>query len=91
MNWEVITWTCITVAGLVLIVGLILMIISAKNLKKKASEIKDLHIDLKPGTKVTFCGGIYGKVIKVEEETVDVEVSKNTILKVSRYALQTIA
>lgn len=91
MNWEVITWTCITVAGLVLIVGLILMLISAKNLKKKASEIKDLHIDLKPGTKVTFCGGIYGKVTKVEEDTVDVEVSKNTILKVSRYALQTIA
>lgn len=91
VNWEVVTWTCITVAVLLLIVGLILMLISARNLKKKASEIKDLHIDLKPGTKVTFSGGIYGKVVKVESETVDVEISKNVIVTVSRYSLQAIA
>ncbi|MGL5414261.1 MAG: preprotein translocase subunit YajC [Clostridium sp.] len=90
MNWEVISWTCITVAVLVLIGGLILMFISARNLKKSASSIKTLQTDLKIGTEVMFCGGIYGKVVKVSEETVLVEVSKNVIVKVSRYALQTV-
>lgn len=90
MNWEVISWTCITVAVLFLIGGLILMFISARNLKKSASSIKTLQTDLKIGTEVIFCGGIYGKIVKVSEETVLVEVSKNVIVKVSRFALQTV-
>lgn len=35
-----------------------------------------------------FCGGIYGKVVKVGEETVEVEIAKNTVITVSRYAIQ---
>ena len=50
INWEVVIWTCITVAVLVGIAAMILLFISAKNLKKRTSEIKDFHIELKPGT-----------------------------------------
>lgn len=91
INWEVVMWTCITVAVLVGIAALILIFISAKNLKKRTSELKDLHVDLKPGMKVVFCGGVYGKVVKVGNETVDVEVAKNVIISVSRYAIQNVA
>ena len=91
INWEVVMWTCITVAVLVGIAALILIFISAKNLKKRTSELKGLHVDLKPGMKVVFCGGVYGKVVKVGNETVDVEVAKNVIISVSRYAIQNVA
>lgn len=88
INWEVVIWTCITVAVLAGIGALILIFISAKNIKKRTSELKDLHIELKPGMKVMFCGGIYGKVVSVGKETVEVEVAKNVVITVSRYSIQ---
>lgn len=91
INWEVVTWTCITLAVLLGIVSLILLFISSKNIRKKTSELKDLHLELKPGMKVMFCGAIYGKIVKVKGEIVDVEVSKNVVISVSRYAIQSIA
>ena len=91
INWEVVLWTCITVGVLVGIVSLILIFISARNIRKRTSELKNIHVDLKTGMKVMFCGGIYGKVVKVSDETVEVEVAKNVVISVSRYAIQSIA
>lgn len=91
INWEVIIWTCITVAVLIGITSLILIFISARNVKKRTSELKELHVDLKPGMKVMFCGGVYGKVVKAGNETVDIEVAKNVVISVSRYAIQSVA
>ena len=90
INWEVVVWTCITVSVLVGIVALILIFISARNLKKRTSELKDVHIELKPGMKVMFCGGIYGKVVSTEKEKVEIEIAKNTVISVSRYSIQNI-
>lgn len=90
INWEVVLWTCITIAVLAGIVALILIFISAKNVKKRASELKDIHIEIKPGMKIMFCGGIYGKIVSVGKETVEVEVSKNVVITVSRYSIQNI-
>ncbi len=90
INWEVIMWTCITVAVLAGIIALILIFISARNLKKRTSELKDVHVELKPGMKVMFCGGIYGKVVSVEKEKVEVEIAKNTVITISRYSIQNI-
>lgn len=91
INWEVVAWTCITVAVLAGIGALILTFISARNIKKRTSELKDLHVELKPGMKVVFCGGVYGKLVKVGKETVEVEVAKNVVVTVSRFAVQSIA
>lgn len=88
INWEVIIWTCITIGVLLGIAALILTFISARNIKKKASELKNLHSDLKPGMKVMLCSAIYGKVIKVKDDIVEVEIAKNVIVSVSRYAIQ---
>lgn len=90
INWEVVTWTCITIAVLLGIAALILIFISSKNIKKKTTQLKELHLELKPGMKIIFCGAIYGKIVKVKGDIVDVEVSKNVIISVSRYAIQSI-
>ena len=91
INWEVVGWTCVTIAGLIGIASLVLMFISARNIKKRTSQLKDLHLELKPGKKVTFSGGIYGKIVNVSDETVDVEVAKNTVITVSRFAVEVTA
>lgn len=90
MNWEVILWTCITVAVLLGIAALIITFISAKNFKKRSSELKNVHVELKSGMKVMFSGGIYGKVVSIAKETVDIEIAKNTVVSVSRYSIQNI-
>ncbi|WP_289130348.1 preprotein translocase subunit YajC, partial [uncultured Clostridium sp.] len=76
INWEVILWTCITVGVLVGIAALILIFISAKNIKKRTSELKGVHLELKSGMKVMFCGGIYGKVVSTNKENVEIEIAK---------------
>lgn len=90
INWEVVTWTCITLGVLLGIISLILIFISTRNIKKRTSELKDLHSELKPGMKVMFCGAVYGKITKVKGDIVEVEVAKNVVISVSRYAIQSI-
>lgn len=90
INWEVVLWTCITIGVLVGIGGLILIFISTKNIRKRTSELKEIHSDLKAGMKVMFCGGIYGKIVSAGKEQVEIEIAKNTVITVSRYSIQNI-
>lgn len=91
INWEVVLWTCITIAVLMGIFGLILTIISAVNMKKRRSEIGDIHTTLAIGTKVIFAGGFVGKIVRLgEDEIIGIEIAPKTIVDVSRFAIQQI-
>lgn len=91
MNWEVILWTCITVGVLLAVCGIVIMIISANNMKKRRKEIGEVHTTLRVGNKILFAGGLYGRVVKISnDETIDVEISKGVIVKASRYSIQSI-
>jgi preprotein translocase subunit YajC len=91
INWEVILWTCITIAVLLGIFGLILSIISAVNMKKRRKDIGDIHTTLTVGSRIMFAGGIYGKVVRMGEgEIIGVEVAPKTIIEISRFAVQAI-
>ena len=89
INWEVVLWTCITLAVIMGVIGLLLSFISARNMKKRRKQIGDLHTTLAVGSKVMFAGGIYGKVVRLgQEEIIDVEVAPKTIIQISRFAIQ---
>ena len=46
---------------------------------------------LSVGSRIMFAGGIYGKVVGFEnDETVNVEIAKGTVITISRYAIQSI-
>ena len=91
INWEVVLWTCITIAVLMGIFAMILYIISAVNMKKRRKDIVNIHTTLKIGSKVLFAGGIYGKVVRLGEgEIIGVEVAPKTIIDISRFAIQAI-
>ena len=92
MNWEVIFWTCATLFVIVIVVALGLSIVSAVNVRKRRDELAEVHTELTVGSKVLCCGGIYGRVVGIdnEEETVNVEVAKGTVITISRYAIQTL-
>ena len=76
INWEVIIWTCITLAVLMSVIGLILYAISAKNVRSKRKELGEVHTELKVGSRIMFAGGVYGKVVGIDDEdTLRVEVA----------------
>ena len=91
INWEVVLWTCITLAVIMGVIALILTFISAKNMKKRRQEIGGIHTTLAIGSKIMFAGGIYGKVVRLgEEEIIGVEIAPKTIIDISRFAIQSI-
>ena len=92
MNWEVIFWTCATLFAIVVVVGLGLSILSAVNVRKRRTELEEVHTELAIGCKILCCGGIYGKVVGINDndEVVNVEIAKGTVITISRYAIQTL-
>jgi preprotein translocase subunit YajC len=92
INWEVVLWTCITLAVIMGVIGLILTIISSVNMKKRRNEIGSLHTTLAIGKRIMFAGGIYGKVVRMNEtdEIIGVEIAPKTIVDISRFAVQEI-
>ena len=69
--------------GMMLIYGgLILVIIVAfffmnRKQKKQEKEIADMRNSLRVGDEVTTTGGIVGRIVRVKEETVVVETSRD--------------
>ena len=91
INWEVILWTCITIAVLMGIFATILSVISAVTMRKRRKEVGDIHTTLALGSKIMFAGGILGKVVRIDnDEIIAVEVAPKTIIEISRFAVQQI-
>lgn len=89
-NVTVIIWTCITVAVLLGICALVLLFISSKNMKKNREAMRDLQGAIKVGAKILFAGGIYGKIVRIKNDVIDVEVNKSTVIQISRYSIQNV-
>lgn len=90
MNWGVVLWTCITVAVLLGIGAIVISILSARNMKKSREHMAELQNNIKVGATVLFGGGIYGKIVKIKNDLIDVEISKGVIIQISRYGIQTV-
>ena len=88
MNWEVILWTCGTIAVLLIIAALVVSIMSARNMKKSRDRMAQLQTDIKVGASVMFAGGIYGKIVGIKNDLMDGEVSKGVVIQISRYSIQ---
>ena len=89
-NVTVIIWTCITVAVLLGICALVLLFISSRNMKKNREAMRDLQGDIKVGARILFAGGIYGKIVKIKNDVIDVEINKSTVIQISRYSIQNV-
>ncbi|SHI47005.1 preprotein translocase subunit YajC [Hymenobacter daecheongensis DSM 21074] len=55
--------------------------------QRKASEAKKFREGIAKGTNVVTIGGLHGKVVEVNEESVIIEVDKGTRLKFDRTAI----
>ncbi|MBR3607694.1 MAG: preprotein translocase subunit YajC [Lachnospiraceae bacterium] len=90
MNWEVILWTCITLAVIMGVIASIMSIMSARGMKKRREHMLELYNGLSIGSQVLFANGLYGRVVGIEEETVNIEIAKGAIVKADRFSIQSI-
>lgn len=90
INSEVIIWTCVTVAVLVGICAIVLIAMSSRNMKKNREAMRDLQGAIKVGARIMFAGGIYGKIVKIKNDVIDVEINKSTVIQISRYSIQNV-
>lgn len=59
-------------------------------MKKNREAMRDLQGAIKVGAKILFAGGIYGKIVRIKNDVIDVEVNKSTVIQISRYSIQNV-
>lgn len=57
---------------------------------KQAKELKAMVAALKVGDEVATTGGVLGKVTKVGENFISIEIAANTVVNVQKHAVQTL-
>jgi len=55
--------------------------------KKKMEEYKKMLSEIKTGDIVIFSGGIHGKIKKIEDDVVTIEIASGVEVKVSKSAI----
>ena len=88
MNWNVVMLSCVTVIVMLGIFAIILSVISARNMKKNRQSMQELQNKIQIGARILFGGGIYGKIVKIKEDVIDVELSKGLVIQISSYGIQ---
>ena len=88
MNWNFVMLSCVTVIVMLGIFAIILSVISARNIKKNRQSMQELQNKIQIGARILFGGGIYGKIVKIKEDVIDVELSKGLVIQISRYGIQ---
>ncbi|WP_425446032.1 preprotein translocase subunit YajC [Dethiothermospora halolimnae] len=56
--------------------------------RKKDKQIREMRSNLKVGDQITTIGGIYGKIVKVKEDILTIEVGSDKIkLNVAKWSV----
>lgn len=71
-----------------IVILVVMWILMMRPQRKKEKEEQKFRNELKKGDRVTFSGGIYGKVHSVDTHTVEVEVSSGVIVTVEKGMIQ---
>lgn len=69
---------------LILVVMILFMWLMGGSQRKQAKKEEEFRKSMKKGDRVTFSGGIYGKVHEVGATTVDVDINNGTIITVEK-------
>jgi len=77
------TINMVMIGGMILVMYLFLL----RPQQKKANEQKDFLKQLKKGDRVVTIGGVHGRIIKDNEDTLLIEVDNNVKLKIERTAV----
>lgn len=75
---------------LLILIFVVMWLLMVRPQQKQAKKEREFREGLKKGDRVSFSGGIYGKVHEVAEHTIDVEISNGVIVTVEKNMVQPI-
>lgn len=71
-----------------LLIIVVMWLLMLRPQQKQAKKEREFRQNMKKGDRVSFSGGIYGKVHEVSEHTVDIEISNGVIVTVEKNMIQ---
>ncbi len=79
-------------ASLILPIGLVVLFyfFLIRPQSKRQKELKQMISELQKGEEVLTSGGILGKIVKLDDNFIQLEVNKDLTLNVQRSAVQTV-
>lgn len=83
-------FSSISLIALIVTGILIFYLASLSKMKKQKEHFRKIHLSLREGSRVIFAGGIYGCVVRMEGDVIDVKIKSGAIMSVSRYAVSEI-
>lgn len=73
-----------------ILIFVVMWLLMIRPQQKQAKKEREFREALKKGDRVSFSGGIYGKVHEVAEHTIDVEISNGVVVTVEKSMVQPI-
>ena len=72
---------------IIIVAFLVLWLVVVRPQKKRQNQQRQLLGDLRVGDEVLTAGGIYGRVVRLDEDQVTVEIAPKTEVRVARRAI----
>jgi preprotein translocase subunit YajC len=69
------------------LIALVFWLLIVRPQRRRQQELSSTQASLAPGSEVMLGSGIFGTVVSLEDETVHVEVSPGTTIKVAKQAI----
>ena len=73
-----------------ILIFVVMWLLMVRPQQKQAKKEREFREKLKKGDRVSFSGGIYGKVHEVAEHTIDVEIANGLVVTVEKSMVQPI-
>lgn len=73
-----------------ILIFVVMWLLMIRPQQKQAKKERQFREGLKKGDRVSFGGGIYGKVHEVAEHTIDIEISNGVVVTVEKSVVQPI-
>ena len=73
-----------------ILIFVVMWLLMVRPQQKRAKKEREFREKLKKGDRVSFSGGIYGKVHEVAEHTIDVEIANGVVVTVEKSMVQPI-
>ncbi len=79
-------------ASLILPIGLVVLFyfFLIRPQSKRQKEQRQMIADLQKGEEVITSGGILGKIVKINDDFITLEIADNTVLRIQKNAVQTL-
>ena len=72
---------------MLLLIILIFYLFMIRPQVKRQKELRDFRASLQKGDKVVTTGGIYGKIVEIQEHAVLIEIADGVRIKIDKFAV----